>query len=232
MSAMELKKSPIAVPQLGPLKIRHEDWQMLVRHAKAFTSSNPESATSATDSVFAASTSATDTVFVVVSENGNPRILLLPMMNKTDMLLPDYVRMLSKTIIAFGYVRGESSWDNLTSELRNEPAKTKSSLEPTNSDVKVSVEIDKIVGRPIYYIIMNRKFEYEIYKTPMENLYGILQPVHEEPEVPEPSPPQQTGSRYAFECHDCGLKFKSIGEARQHTESNKEHKIFRLERDG
>ena len=215
MSDTELKKSPIVAPQIGPLKIQPEDWQMLVRQAKAFAS--PKSAYL---------TPAAETVFVVASESGNPRILLLPVINKTDMLLPDYVRTLSEAILAFGYVRGESEWDNLPSELRNEPREAKNSLEPTNADVKLSVELDKIVGKPIYYIIMNRKFQYEIYKTPMENLYGILQPVTEEPEVPEPSP--QTETRYAFECRDCGLQFKSAEETRQHTESNKQHKIFRL----
>ncbi len=212
MSAAELRNNPIAVPRLGPFKINHEDWQMLVRHAKAFAQ-NP---------VFPMF--APETVFVIVSEKGNPRILLLPVTSKTDMQLPDYVRMLSKDILAFGYVRGESESDGFSSEFKNESRNTKDSVEPTDADAKLSVEIDRILGKPVCYIIMNRKFDYDIYKTPIDSLYGILQPMQEE------SFQNEEEAHYPFECQSCDAKFRSISEARSHVESNSGHKIFRMER--
>ncbi len=219
MSAVELGKNPIAQPQVGPFKIKPEDWQMLVRHTKAF-SHNPTFATYAAE-----------TVFVIVSENKNARMLLLPVITKTDMQIPDYVRMLSKDIVAFGYVRGESENDNAIFEFSNEPRKTTNSLDPADADVKLSVEIDKIAGKPVYYIIINRKFEYEIYRTPTESLYGILQPAQEESEYSEKeSFKYEEEFRYAYECETCSYRFVLLSDAKEHAATHQGHKIIHIER--
>jgi hypothetical protein len=211
----DLKRSPVVIPELGPLKIGHDDWQMLVRQTKAFCGKNPS-----------LDFCTSDVCFIIVKEGQRNRILLLPFSNREIVEIPAWVKPFSKIMVAFGYVKG------ITTSFGNPDEETKesSSTKPVSSDVKLSVELDNIVGRPLYYVIMNRNFEYEVYKTPMENLFGILTPVTEESSKPEQVSVQETESSYAFECRDCGLRFKSIGEGKRHTESNKGHKIFRLER--
>jgi hypothetical protein len=182
----QLRKSPLAAPELGPLKIEPDDWKMLVRHAKAFCGVNPYSK------------SALDLTFVIVREGENNRLFILPSGNRENWDIPALVKGFSKTVLAFGYVKGVSEAekiaaggeginDGFTSWHPSESVpgsaekvkKDITTLEPVDFDVKLSVEIDKAVGRPIYYIIMNRKFEYNVYKSPMESLYGLLQPSEE-----------------------------------------------------
>ena len=219
----ELKKSPIVIPELGPLKIGHDDWSMLVRQTKAFCGKNPSW-----------DFNPSDVCFIIVKEGQRNRILLLPFSNRESIEIPAWVKPFSSIMVAFGYVKGIT--DEFRGETDAEAGKSALTLKPATSDVKLSVELDKNITetvrepKSIYYIIMNRNFEYVVYRTPIKNLFGLMQPVTGESKQPEQVPVQDTESSYAFECHDCGLRFKSIGEGKRHTESNKGHKIFRLER--
>jgi hypothetical protein len=188
LSAREL----IQVPKLGPLDIEPEDWRMLVRHVKAFSKEfeqvkwNPDAPTG--EKLFFL-----DTLFAVTRSNGNHRIFLLPTSWRGDEAIPNFIKGF-QSIVAFGIVKAMSNINRANAEskkltLDDTQVKKKYnelvySLEPDTEDVKLSVLLDKAIGKPIYYIIMNVKFEYEIYKTPLENLYGILQPVEEESEPP------------------------------------------------
>ncbi len=190
----QLRKTQAAVMELGPLKIEPEDWQMFVRHAKAFCGTNPYTK------------SALDLVFVIVKEvvkeggkeieTGRNRLFILPTGNRESWDIPTLVRWFTKTLLAFGYVKGVSEAEKIAAEgggvgdgftfwqpvSSEDPAKVKkeiTTLEPVDYDVKLSVQIDKAVGRPIYYIIMNKKFEYNIYKSPAESLYGLMKPAEE-----------------------------------------------------
>jgi len=145
----------IEMPEFGPLKIELEDWRMLVRHVKALCGNESVSFLSPWQ----------DVIFVIISCNEGGaeknRILLLPVNVRCDDSISNWMKKL-KNVVAFGYVRGNSD-----------------SIKPDDEDVALSVQIDAIFCKPIYYIIMNMKFEYEVYKSPIENLYGLLQPANE-----------------------------------------------------
>jgi hypothetical protein len=146
------KSRYIAMPKFGPLEIEFEDWKMLVRHVKALCRNESVSFLSPWQ----------DVIFVVISCNEDGaeknRILFLPVNVRCDDSILNWMKKL-KNVVAFGYVRGNSD-----------------SIKPDDEDVALSVQIDAIFRKPIYYIIMNRNFEYEIYKNPMDKLYGLMQP--------------------------------------------------------
>jgi len=173
--------------KLGPLEVEPEDWKTLVRNVKSFccdfekTVENPNSQCNAAFVI--------DMFFVVTQENAKiHRLILLPTYSRTDNFIPEWVKGFDR-LAAFGIVKIISNLTRAVEDAKKMPgtddAKIKKarelaySLEPDTDDVKLSVELDKKIGKPIYYIIMNRNFEYEIYRTPIENLYGILQPVDE-----------------------------------------------------
>jgi hypothetical protein len=163
------------------------------RHAKAFCGTNPYTR------------SALDLVFVIVKEivkeggreieTGRNRLFILPTGNRDNWDIPTLVKWFTKTVLAFGYVKGVSEAEKMaaqgagvddgmtswhpTAEDSEKVKKEITTLEPVDFDVKLSVQIDKAIGRPIYYIIMNKKFEYNIYKSPTESLYGLMKPAEE-----------------------------------------------------
>jgi len=185
MTAVELKQKIVA-PQLGPLEIEQADWRMLVRHVKAYcrdfekARTNPESASAAF---------VLDILFVITrSSNGRHRLFLLPTYWRSDNFISEWVKGFEAPV-AFGIVKSLSNLTRALDEAKKlnapEDMKLKKvdelvySLEPDTQDVKLSVELDKTVGKPLYYIIMNRKFEYDIYKSPIQNVLGLLQPADE-----------------------------------------------------
>lgn len=56
---------------------------------------------------------------------------------------------------------------------------TSDSVEPSDEDVASSVLIDRTVGRPVYHVIMNRDFEFEIYSNG-EHVRHLHRPVSED----------------------------------------------------
>lgn len=88
-------------------------------------------------------------------------LVMLPVRNLLD---PELVGLLSKIqgLLAFGYVRREDSTD------------------AKDSDDILAAMIAKKLHRSVYYIIMNPRLEYNVYKTSPAIVRGILQPVDEE----------------------------------------------------
>jgi hypothetical protein len=244
--------------KIGPFDIDPQDWQMLVRHVKAFSGFSY----TWNDVMFAIAEVDEGVKDVPLKRN---RLFLLPEgLRSAFNFADDIVKM--PGLMAFGYVRAPKKVDDKTLYTVHETEETedflkrklgegaqfkKDSLLPEEQDIILSVAIDSRLKKPIYYIIMDRKFEYHVYKTPMEKLFGILEPVkqvaEEKPESvvrnrlspkmeePEPSVARESVQgkaevRYPFECQSCSEKFKSISEAKSHVESNKGHKIFRIER--
>lgn len=169
------------VPKLGPLDIEIGDWQMLVRHVKAFSRdfdkalSDPSKA----DPAFML-----DVYFAVVKDEvGLNRILVFPVsLGMGESIIPNWIRGL-KNPVAFGVVRGMENFCSMTESDANSASSFKEraySIRPSTSDVKLSVEIDKTVGRPLYHVIMNRNFEYEIYRNDARNLYALMKPIDED----------------------------------------------------
>ena len=249
----------VQLPKIGPLEIDPQDWQMLVRHVKAFLGFS----SIWHDVMFAIAEVNEGDVSAPVKRN---RIFMLPDGSRFSFnLADDIVKM--PGLIAFGCVRAPKKIDDKTLHLDHETEETEDFLKrkfgesgafghdplyPGEQDILLSVAIDSRLKKPIYYIIMDHKFEYRIHRTPMEKLFGILEPVKNIPEEKPESPVKDALStkgeelesfadkqsvqnkgevRYPFECHGCDAKFKSISEARRHVESNKGHKIFRLGRD-
>ena len=124
-------------PRLGPLKIPDEDWINLVNNAK--------------QKVFQDSKGVNHVLIFVVTEyfkrgRRENRIEIVPydyfgtLYHKTDLIkkIPN--------VIAFGYVRADT-------------LSVKDEIHDTVNVCDIIESLDK----PIYYIIMNKKFEYEIY---------------------------------------------------------------------
>lgn len=238
-------RETVQVPKLGSLEIEPEDWKFFVRHVKKYTADFEK----ALDSKDEAKTSAEfvlDILFVVVRSGARNRIELLPTYSRSDKFIPSWAKR-SVNVQAFGIVKAISGLDRGIQEVSKLQYDTEAqafqiygksalSLEPDTDDVKLSVELDKTIGRSLYYIIMNVRFEYEIYRTPMESAAGILKPVEEEEPVPSEGKPlkrKDFGGSDMFECCDCGERFKSVDEARLHIESEADatHRIFRLQSD-
>lgn len=244
----------LEAPKLGPLEIEPEDWRTLVRHVKAFSRdferylSNPENpdinAALVLDTVFVANRS---------KDSKTHRLFIMPTYQRNDQFIPTWVKSFElhsnsgeelRAPVAFGIVKSIASLTKAIDDAKKfsgaDDVKVKKfkelaySLEPDTEDVKLSVELDKTLGKSLYYVIMNNRFEYDIYKTPIDSAAGILKPVEEEQSEPIDEAPSQVKEgkegRYPFECQSCDAKFKSISEARSHVESNTGHKIFHIER--
>ena len=146
--------------RIGPVMLDPADWRVLER----------------TVATFGKSGHGREVFFAVVGSNSGRNVdadglvilplksLTIPVDEHTSIINPEVMILLSpiRNLVAFGYVR------------------TGNSIEPTEHDFTLSIMIDRKVGRPVNYIVMNPSFEYEVYRTPSSNLYGILQPVNEE----------------------------------------------------
>ena len=227
MKTLESKLIPKI--KLGPLEVEPEDWRTLVRSVKSFcrdfekTVENPNIQYNIAFLI--------DMFFVVTRENARThRIIMLPICYRHDMFIPDWVKGFDE-IAAFGIVKIASNLTKAIEEAKKlsdmDEAKIRKawklaySLEPDTEDVKLSVELDKKIGKPIYYIIMNRNFEYEIYRTPLKDLYNILRPVEDSEKEPRHQPAREP----RFHC-ECGLAM-GLEEASEHLRLHHDHKITR-----
>lgn len=239
-------------PKLGPLTIEPDDWKILVRHVKAFCDAEHFLSSlkgGHTNRLFY------DLMFTVVQvvEEGTVvnRIFFLPMWQRTgnESAIAQFASIFSN-VVAFGIVKGDSIVGKIHSDpsvLEDDKAARKLlySLEPDTEDVKTSIMLDKTLsdrklGKSLYYIIMNGRFEYEVYRTPLENLYGILTPVKEEeferekkPEVPVPASeaPEINYDDFAdvkgdYEC-GCGAAFTNLADSMRHLHQNRTHSLVK-----
>jgi len=175
---------------LGPLEVDPSDWRKLVEHSKIFCNFDDE----------LTFTPWHDVLFVLlkpVHENKH-RIFILPTGTKRALEIADKLLKMKDSVVAFGYVKG--GYDNAAQELakqygfedtvegRNkikEATRESESVQPDDVDIQLSVAIDVKLKKPIYYIIVNRKFDYDIYKTPIENLFGLLKPFENDENIQE-----------------------------------------------
>ena len=146
--------------KIGPLILEPSDWKELERTVRILSKSEHGR------QVFFA---------VVGTENGGmvnaDGLAILPLRSlaihvdrETTIVNPEIMPLLSeiKDLVAFGYVRTENS------------------IEPTEHDFTLSVMLDRKFGRPIHYIVMNDRFEYEVYRSDPRNLYGLMKAVDED----------------------------------------------------
>jgi hypothetical protein len=173
---------------LGPLEVDPSDWKKLVEHSKIFCNFDLEPNPTAWF----------DVLFMLLKplQKNKHRIFILPIGTKRTLDIADKLVKLKESIVAFGYVKG--GYDYATQELvkqfgmegtkegRNiikEATRESESVQPDDADIQLSVAIDVKFKKPLYYIIVNRKFDYDIYKTPIENLYGLLRPFGDDENV-------------------------------------------------
>ncbi len=212
--------------KLGPVEIEPDDWQYLVRHVKAYCIK--EEVMDVYNLMEFPSIG--DVLFIIIPvrerDEERNRILILLTDYRLDGGIPNTVKRF-KDVIAFGVVKHDTD-----------------SLKPDDEDFKLSLLIDKKVGRPVYYIIMNKNFEYKPYKNPARNFYGLLQPVDSDEEVKVEKIRDSGGSNLDsseteetydpavedianFKC-SCGAYFMLPNSADKHIKKNPAHRMKKL----